>query len=403
MKIRRGEELTYCTNIHSGESWDDVLSNLSQYVLSVKATVARDKKFGIGLRLSAQAAQELAAPKRLREFKSWLIQNNCYVFTLNGFPYGNFHDQRVKENVYLPDWTDKSRVDYTILLSELLAELLPDDVAYGSISTVPVGFREQIVSEKTVSTAVDNLMYVVRYLIELEYQSGKRIVLALEPEPCCFLETIAETVSFFNQKVFAEVEIEKLSKQLNISAAEANSKIRQHIGICLDLCHAAVEFERPEHVISQIRSANIQIPKMQISSGLRISPVDDARVQQLLAFNDEVYLHQVVEKVGPHLNRFVDIDAAVAQYYANSDAQSIQDREWRVHFHVPVFLDQLTVFHTSQSFLKTILAEHVRHSLTQHLEVETYTWNVLPEQYRQNSTVELLTRELDWVVTQLQS
>ncbi|MXS85799.1 sugar phosphate isomerase [Nitrosomonas sp. HPC101] len=403
MKIYRGEELTYCTNIHPGESWSEIRQNLDRYVLPVKVSVASDEKFGIGLRLSAKAAAELMVPERLCEFKSWLAANDCYVFTINGFPYGSFHGLQVKENVYLPDWSSRLRVDYTVLLSELLAELLPEnDVRYGSISTVPVGFRRHISSDKIIESAVSNLMSVVKHLINLEYRTGKRILLALEPEPCCFLETMSETVDFFNQKIFAGSGVKQISESLKIDYTDAVSEIRKYIGICLDLCHAAVEFEDAENLVKQIRSSGILIPKMQISSGLCIASVNNKEIQQLLEFNDGVYLHQIVEKIDQNLYRYEDIEEAVSQYYSDSSRGHLRDREWRIHFHVPVFLDSMSLFHTSQSFLKSILAEHSANSLTQHLEVETYTWGILPERFRSESIVRLITRELTWVKDQLQ-
>lgn len=402
LKTSHGEELTYCTNIHPGESWSEIRQNLDQYVLPVKASVANNKRFGIGLRLSAQAAAELVRPGRLREFKSWLAMNDCYVFTMNGFPYDSFHGLQVKENVYLPDWSSKLRVDYTLLLSDLLAELLPEDsVGYGSISTVAVGFRKHILSNDAIENAVSNLMFVVDHLINLEYKTGKRVLLALEPEPCCFLETISEAVDFLNRNIFAGTGVKKICESLKIDDASAVSKIRKHIGICLDLCHAAVEFEDAENIVKQIRSSGILIPKIQISSGLCIPSVNEKEIQQLLKFNDGVYLHQVVERVDRHLNRYEDIEEAVSHYYSDSNKNNPKSREWRVHFHVPVFLDSMSLFHTSQAFLGSVLAEHSKSSLTQHLEVETYTWGVLPEQFRNEDIVKLITRELTWVKNQL--
>lgn len=396
MKIDRGDELTYCTNVHPGESWTEIRRNLDQYILPIKSSVANSERFGIGLRLSAQAAAELAQPENLREFKSWLSVNDCYVFTINGFPYGNFHGSRVKENVYLPDWSSKLRADYTMLLSNLLAKLLPDDVSYGSISTVPIGFREHISSSAILEKAISHLMLVVNHLINLERATGKRVLLALEPEPCCFLETISETVDFFDKNIFAGVGIEKISKLLEIDCLDVESKVREYIGICLDLCHTAVEFEDVDKFIEQIRSSKILIPKIQISSGLCIPAVDDQAIQQLLEFDDEVYLHQVIEKTDQRLNHYLDIKEAVSHYYSSSGRNRFPNHEWRVHFHVPIFLDSMASFHTSQSFLQLVLAEHVNNSLTSHLEVETYTWGVLPEQFRNESIVELVTRELTW-------
>ncbi len=404
MKLSCGGELTYCTNIHPGESWGEIRQNLDRYVLPVKASVAGDDQFGIGLRLSASAATELILPDRLREFKSWLAENNCYVFTINGFPYGDFHGQQVKENVYLPDWRSKHRVNYTLILAELLAELLPEkNVSYGSISTVPIGFKKHISITEDIRNVIGNLMLVIKYLIDLENRTGKRILLALEPEPCCYLETISETIDFFNRNIFSDSTVRQLSEELKTSHLNVRSEIRKHIGICLDLCHAAVEFEDPRNFLQQIRASEILIPKIQISNGLCITSVNDEKIQRLLEFNDEVYLHQVVEKIGQNLYRYEDIGEAVSCYYSDAARNEAGSREWRVHFHVPVFLSSLAMFHTSQSFLQCVLAEHSEDVLTQHLEVEAYTWHVLPEQFRNEDIVQLITRELTWVKSLLQS
>tara|TARA_R110002073_G_scaffold259484_2_gene422573 strand:- start:5997 stop:7211 length:1215 start_codon:yes stop_codon:yes gene_type:complete len=404
MKLPGGEALTYCTNIHPGESWHEIRQNLDVYVLSVKASIANDVPFGIGLRLSASAAKELTEPSVLSEFKSWLSRNNCYVFTINGFPYGDFHTLPVKENVYLPDWRSEYRISYTLMLADLLADLLPNDVVtYGSISTVPIGFREHIVTKEDHQNVIENILLVVEYLIELKNRTGKRIVLALEPEPCCYLETITETIDFLKKFIFSDSSINQVRKYLKIDYIGAELKIREHIGICFDLCHAAVEFEDSTNVIQQIRASKILIPKIQISNSLNITSVNNKTVQSLLEFDDGIYLHQVVERVGQQLNRFKDIKDAVSSYHLKSKGKDMDNHEWRVHFHVPIFLETLSVFHTTQTFIRHILSVHSKYNLTQHFEVETYTWSVLPKQYKDENVSRLITRELIWARDLLQS
>src|SRR5438132_878800 len=101
-----GAHLTYCTNIHPGESWSEVRANLERHVVRVKERIAPRERFGIGLRLSAQAARELASPPLMMAFRRWLDAHDLYVFTINAFPYGAFHGTRVKEDVYRPDWLE---------------------------------------------------------------------------------------------------------------------------------------------------------------------------------------------------------------------------------------------------------------------------------------------------------
>lgn len=395
MRLPDDSELTYCTNIHPGETWHEIQQNLNAYVLEIKSGIALGASFGIGLRLSEQAATELAVPGVLQEFKLWLTLNNCYVFTINGFPYGNFYEGSIKEKVYLPDWSSRERVIYTLTLAELLAALLPEKYAgYGSISTVPVGFKKNFSTLKSIAQAAENLLLVTCQLIELQKKSGQCIVLGLEPEPCCYLETIQETIRFFNEYLLSPAAIEKIGTVCNLSFLQAELEIRKHLGICLDLCHAAVEFEDPQNVINQIQSAQINIAKIQITNCLRISSVTSQKIEQLLTFADEIYLHQVVEKKRQGIYRYIDIPQAASNFcsIANHD-----DTEWRIHFHVPVFLKTLSIFDTTQSFIEAILAKHMQTTLTRHLEIETYTWNVLPEEHRQKNVIELIKNEYFWV------
>jgi hypothetical protein len=332
--------LGYCTNIHPAESWAEVQANLERHVLAVKRRVCPDEPFGIGLRLSARAARELAPDVgRLRD---WLDAQGVYVFTINGFPYGEFHGTRVKETVYLPDWLDDRRVEYTVLLAQLLERLLPAGVT-GSISTVPGCFRARGVDEQAIA---DNLRRCVDRMGD--------IALALEPEPACLFETTGEAVDFL-------------------------ARHRLAASLCVDACHAAVEFEE---VAALPRAA-----KVQLSCGLRVARAHRA---ELARFANDVYLHQVVARRSDStLVRYVDVPDALA-------ADEPGD-EWRVHFHVPIFRESLGVFASTQSYLADVIAR----GLAPHLEVETYTWDVLPAEYRAEPIADAIARELAWVKEQL--
>src|SRR5207247_6694962 len=149
MKLNHGLHLAYCTNIHRGETWPETFDALQKYTLAVREKVCPKEPYAIGLRLSDQASRELSEPKTLTKFQKWLAQQDCYIFTINGFPYGCFHGARVKEQVYAPDWTTRERVDYTNRLFDLLAELAPPEVE-GSVSTVPCSFKPFITAEAQV-------------------------------------------------------------------------------------------------------------------------------------------------------------------------------------------------------------------------------------------------------------
>ena len=383
--------LSYCSNIHPGESWAEVRSNLARFIPGIHQRMNPEGEFGIGLRLSAAAVGELAAPEVLAEFKSFLAENKLYVFTINGFPYGPFHGTRVKEDVYLPDWQDDERLRYTNQIADVFAEFLPADQT-GSISTVPGAFKGRIDSADDIWAMVRNMVKHVAHLVELEQRVGRSIVLALEPEPCCFLETIEESVDFFSRYLFSSESQVQLSILLGLEAREAEALLRKHLTLCLDLCHAAVEFESYDSCIADLRTAGVGIGKVQISAGLRLENVTTKTVDLLRPFDDNVYLHQVVEHKNGSLNRFPDLSDAFAAL--DEDGAS---REWRVHFHVPVFLDDLGDFSSTQFFVREALEKQKTDPVSIHLEVETYTWNVLPEQYRAQGMDDAIVRELQWV------
>ncbi len=398
MKLGGGVHLTYCSNIHPGETWAEVRANFDRYVLAVRERLAPGADFGIGLRLSARAAAELSEPAVLAEFRAFLARHRLYVFTLNGFPYGTFHGTRVKEEVYLPDWRDAERLRYTNQLADLLAALLPDDDAWleGSVSTVPGAFKPALGSPGDVAWMVEHLLQHVAHLVALRARTGRCIALALEPEPHCFLETIAEAVSFFTAELHGAAAVRRIVALTGLDATAAAEALHQHLGLCLDLCHAAVEFEDAAGSIGQLQAAGIRVLKMQISAGLRLPTLDAEALQALQRFDDAVYLHQVVQRSASGLRRFADLPDAFA-----SLPQDTAGREWRVHFHVPIFLEQLAPFASTQAFVREVLALQRVQAVSAHLEVETYTWGVLPEPFRSGSVDEAVARELAWVRTEL--
>jgi sugar phosphate isomerase/epimerase len=388
-------QLTYCTNVHPGESLAAVRALLKQHVVEVKKAVAPEQRFGVGLRLAAEAAEALDDPQELARFREELEADGLYCFTINGFPYGAFHGTRVKERVYLPDWMDAERVRYTQLLARALAELLPLGVS-GSISTVPGCFKPNAAAPDAGRRMASALIDVVGMLIDLARSKGRHIALALEPEPHCFLETTEEAVQFFEQHLLSRQARQRLCEVADVEPAEAERALRRHLGVCLDTCHASVEFEAPLQAWRRLQAAGISVPKVQISAGLRLPQATPERLQALAAFDNEVYLHQTVVRRGEQLERFLDLPDALA---AASDPSS----EWRVHFHVPIFLRQLGVFESTQDDLVPLLHELARVPDCPHLEVETYTWDVLPEAFRNVPIDEAIARELRFVQSTLQA
>ena len=391
--------LTYCSNVHPGESWSETEANLREHVPAVRAALGRDGPFGIGLRLSAAAARELAEPEALGALVAFLERRRCYVFTLNGFPHGRFHGTRVKEAVYLPDWQDPERLRYTDQLADVLAALLPPGTA-GSISTVPGAFKARVDGPSAIERMADHLVEHAVHLARLERETGRSITLALEPEPCCFLETVAESVDFFTEHLYGSRAARRVEAALDVDSSSAEALLRRHLTLCLDLCHAAVEFEDCDACLDALRGAGIAIGKLQISAGLRLEDATAQSAESLLRpFVDPVYLHQTVERRDGSLTRYADLPDALASLAAAPSGGAA--REWRVHFHVPVFLDDLGALSSTQAFVREALARHRREPLSDHLEVETYTWDVLPARLRDTDLDTAIARELDWVCGEL--
>lgn len=394
MKLPSGH-LTYCTNIHRGESLADLTRLLAGELPEIKRLFCPTTPFGVGLRLSAQAVDAALHPAACAALKAQLADAGLYVFTVNAFPYGPFHGKRVKEEVYLPDWQDEERLRYTDAAADLLAELLPDGMQ-GSLSTVPGAYKAAVVLSGPALMA-DMMLRHVAHLVWIERLTGKFIALAIEPEPCCFMETTEEAVQFFEEHLFSASAISRLASLTGSSAAEAAIAVRAHVGLCLDLCHAAVEFEEPAEVFGRLRGAGITVPKLQISAGLSLPHVGRDTPSLLAPFDDGVYLHQVVERRTDGLHRYSDLRQAFAALKMSAQAPE----EWRVHYHVPLFLDDLGSFRSTQGFVREALRLHRAQAISDHLEIETYTWDVLPPEYRTTGIVPAITRELQWVHQQL--
>lgn len=365
MKLNHGIHLAYCTNVHRGENWAETFAALETHVLPVRERVAPGRPYAIGLRLGQRAAAELAQPATLLAFQRWLERHDCYVFTINGFPYGSFHGTRVKEQVYAPDWSTPERLAYTQQLFSLLVALLPPGVA-GSVSTVPASFKSFIAAEPERRKAIfSHLTACGRFLADLAAKSGRDLHLGLEPEPCCLLETTEETVEFFGAWRATDPGVESLLR---------------HVGVNYDCCHLAVEFESAPAALDRLANAGLRLSKLHLSSALRVRP-DAAGRAALAALVEPVYLHQVVvgrAQSNAVRRRFIDLPDALADL-----TPSLPDDEWRVHFHVPLHATPGAPFSDTRDHLTGALDWLKAHpGACDHLEMETYTWEVLPAAWR---------------------
>jgi sugar phosphate isomerase/epimerase len=387
--------LTYCTNVHAGERWNDIETALTRHIPAVKRSVSPHRPMGIGLRLSGAAAADLAEPGVLRQLMAFLREADLYVFTINAFPYGSFHGTRVKEQVYEPDWRREGRLHFTNHVANLLARLLPDGMQ-GSISTVPGAYKASIEDPGDVARMADAMVRHAVHLHGIARATGKHLALALEPEPCCFLETTAETIAFFENHLFSRTAVDTFATLAGVDRASATAALREHVGVCLDVCHAAVEFEDPVESVRLLDGAGIRVAKIQLSSALRIPEVGTNDIDLLGPFDDGIYLHQTVEARDGVFTRYADLPEAFAAHRAGSAGG-----EWRVHCHVPLFQADYGDLQSTRRPLEDVLAACRERALTPHLEVETYTWDVLPADVRGADLTTDIARELTWVRSQL--
>jgi hypothetical protein len=392
--------LTYCTNIHAGEGWADHFKALRENIPAIKARLSPDRPFGIGLRLSHLASLDLGTDEEMQTFKEWLDATGCYVFVINGFPYGGFHHTKVKDQVHAPDWTTQDRVLYTIQLFNILSELLPKTLE-GGVSTSPLSYKHWHATSreeraKVIENATENVLKVVQHLITLHERKGQLLHLDIEPEPDGLLGNGREFLSWYIHTLIP-AGIKYLKKHLGYAEDRAVEAIRRHVQLCYDICHFAVGYEDNGAIIRELGIQKIEVGRIQISAALKgdvaPNPIDRRKVIEAFSqFNEATYLHQVVARQEDgSLTRYPDLPEALA------DANNPLTREWRSHFHVPLFAKNYGALQSTQSDIESVLSMHMKKPFTAFLEVETYTWEVLSPNLRlplQDS----IARELQWVL-----
>ena len=383
MKLRHGQHLGYCTNIHRGETWAETFAALQTHTLAVRERVCPRAPYGIGLRLSAQASRELSDSATLLAFRRWLDTHHCYVFTINGFPYGQFHGTRVKDQVYQPDWTTPQRLDYTNRLFDLLAQLLPPGIE-GSVSTLPGAFKEAVHRPDFGKVVRDNLWRCVEHIARLSAQTDRKLHLGIEPEPLCFLETTGETIEFFNA---LRAEHPK------------DARLDQHLGVNYDTCHLAVEFEEAAQSLAWLQQNKIKLSKIHLSNALRVTPTPQVR-DALRAFQEDVYMHQtVIRRSDGSRIIYRDLGDALA-----SETEPAATDEWRIHFHIPLHSPPTELFgNTADHLLQTLDVLAADPARCPHLEMETYTWEVLPGDLKNRNVVDQLVAEYEWTLAALKA
>jgi sugar phosphate isomerase/epimerase len=388
--------LTYSTLVHPGDNWEQMWASLNTYVPQVKARIAGNKLFGVSLRLSADSAHTLVNSKSERDrLKKFLSDHDMYLYTVNAFPYGAFKGTVVKEQVYEPDWRSEERTRYTINVADVLADVCSAEIA-PSIQSAPLGFKPRVTDQAVVASYTDHVLRVVTHLVALEARTGRTVTLALEPEPYCFLETTDETVDYFTNHLYSAAAAETLAKLAHIPISEAHGALRRHLGVVFDICHQAVEYEDIAESLQKLVDAGVPIFKLQEAAALHMPQVTQLIVDTLRRYAKTIYLTQTVEKKNGKLTRFLNLEDAFAAWEKDPGP-----REWRTHFHVPVFLDDLGPFRTTRFAIEDALRFHKQKPLSRQLEIETYTWDVLPDNLKTGDIVDYVCRELEWVRGQL--
>ena len=388
--------LTYSTLVHPSDNWEQLWKSVNAYLPPVKARIAPNQKFGVCLRTSAPSAALLSDERAKRaDLKQFFADNDLYLYTANAFVYGVFKKQVIKEDVYEPDWRTDERTQYTMQVANLLAELAPDGVN-PSIQTAPLGFKPRVTGADVVDAYTNNVVRVVAHLVKLEKDTGKTVTLGLEPEPRCFLETTDETIAYFTEVLFSGQTAQRLAKATGLNEADAAAAMRKHMGVVFDIGHQSVGYEDIPASLQKLVDNGVQIVKLQEAAAMHMPDVTQKTVDALQAFAKTIYLSQTCQKKDGTTTWFLNLEDAFEDWYKNPGP-----REWRTHFHVPVFLTDLGAFGTTRFALEQALAFHRKTPLSTHLEIETYTWDVLPDHLKTGDIVEYVSREIEWVKGEL--
>ncbi len=387
-----GTILGYCTNVHAGESLEQAMDTLRKFTAAVKQKVSPSHPMEIGWWLSARAVLQFCRnfDETLAWVKPGLRAEELVPFTFNGFPYGDFHDESIKHRVYEPSWSEYDRLAYTECLIHLMV-LLSNSTAERSISTLPIGWPCQPCRPVNLDGATDNVLGLVEIMRQAEADRGILIHIDLEPEPGCILKRSEDVVVFFKERLLPNARKHNLDEET----------VLRHIRVCHDVCHAAVMYEDQAEMFARYRAAGIKIGKVQISNAVRadlrgLSAGDRTEtLAQLRRFSEDRYLHQTMIQTGDSLQFFDDLPEALTERGQSDRAGD----EWRVHFHVPVYLEEFGLLQTTRDHIIECM-RLLKGSEVKHWEVETYAWDVLPDELKVADLADGIARELLWVMDQ---
>ncbi len=377
MKILDNSHLCYCLNnlgiLDSAAPARKIVSLISQ--IRTDLGFSPDLPFAAGLWLNSENARRLSDKTAFCEFRRILDDGAVYVFSLNAFPFGHFQSGKVKEDVYLPDWRSSERLEYTKICADLLSDLLPKGVT-GSISTVPGAYLRFVNSPKDISQISENLSRITGHLARIESEKGKKILLAIEPEPDCLWESGEDFAEFFAKRMADD------------------EACRNYIGVCHDCSHHELVAERPGKSLAACLDAGVKIAKVQLSAALGAGSPESKR--ELAKFADERYLHQtrLFRKDGSLL-RFPDLPEAIER--------GDSELPWKIHYHIPIHLSELPGGLKAEKEELDAVLGLLRKSpeICTNLEIETYTYSVLPGELGIRPINECMVAEYSYILNKL--
>lgn len=397
MKIREQPalHLTYCLNIHPGETWDAHELAIREQAAEVKRLVKATGPFGLGLRISGEAAATAAAdPGKIEALKSMLAEHGLYAFTVNGLPFGTFHGRAVKEKVYQPDWRTPLRRRYTTQLADLLAELLPEGLD-GSVNTVPCSYRPWILRPGDVERMVTNLVETARHLAVLRERSGRLIHVGLEPEPGCYLESTEDVVAFFNDQLLRKGG-DLLTRRYGYGEDDAERLLRTHLGVCFDTSHLSLQYEDLAESVERYRGEGILISKVQLSAALDVIN-ERPRLEALRPFVEPVYLHQVTARnFRGGIRAWSDLPEALRDVREAREFEAL-----RVLYHLPLAWGGSDLIGTTSRNHDRAFFDALKAGGCGHLEIEPYSYDILPPTLREDPVTAVIAREYGWVQERL--
>ena len=353
MKSSSPYPIPYCLNVHPAADWKTVRNALSVHALAVKKLVAPDRPFPLSLHLGYRTALELAAPRRLSAFRDWLEERDCFVAGVNAFPFGDFHSRAVKASVYRPDWRSPDRLAYTLLVARLLAGLIPEG-ASASLTTVPGGWLPDWKSAADARQALENFSRAVHGCRDVAQSTGRRIRIAVEPEPGCAWK-------LFDSRL---------------------DRLAPDVGWCLDTCHAAVDFRGMEDLEWR------RIVRVQLSAAIECDNLPEARAA-LEPFAEPRYLHQTCAALdGVIIGTWPDLAPALKALPQLPGPTVV-----RTHYHVPLTWNGTGPLRSTRGNLTPAFFSRARKTFC---EVETYTHSIVPRALRPRTLDRAIAGELEW-------